>query len=199
MKKYLAMILAVLMVLMLMKGCVEKEILLSMPLPSGTRAAEVYNNVYEYMACLGYAEWRGEDLEGQIAGSAVLINRQHHTSFPGNFYDIITEDNPRQFTPVGNNGLIYSNGKVVTFDKVPQKTLDALDRALAGEDPTEMLLKEKAETLLAAGKHLKLDITEYYEGGAVFFMTEKAFQKFKNQVAVYVVIDHHVFFKAWSK
>lgn len=198
MKKFIALLLALVVILFLVSWT-EKEVLLATPMPAGTSAAEVYDNVYEYMACLGYAECRGENLEGQISVFAVPINRVQHDGFPSTFFDVITEDNPRQFTPVGNDDLIYSNRKVVTFDMVPQKTLDALDRALAGEDPTERLLKEKAESLVAAGKKLKLDISEYYEGGAVFFMTKKAFSRFKNQVAVYVIIDHHVFFRAWSK
>lgn len=198
MRKIIGLLLIIVLLVMLLSNGNTKALLLATELPIGTSSSQVYANLYEYLACLGYAEWRGEDFEGQISGFAVLINRVQHSDFPDTYYDVITEDNPRQFTPVRSDGLIYANKSVVTFDMVPQKTLDALDRALAGEDPTEMLLEKETERLLAEGSKLKLEPSAYYQGGAVFFMTEKAFQNFKDGVAVYVTIDHHVFFRAWS-
>ena len=180
-----------------------KAQLMANKLPAGTAASKVYSNEYEYIGCLGSAEWRGEIMEGQISGFATVFNRIESPEFPNSPYEVISQRNPRQFSPVGDNGLIYyGEGSMVTIDMVPEKTLEALDRAIAGEDPTEQLLKlatdAKIQELQEEGKTLKLEYNAYWEGGALFFMTPAAFKSFEDNVAVYITIDGHVFFRAWS-
>ncbi|HHT91408.1 MAG: cell wall hydrolase [Bacillota bacterium] len=71
------------------------------------------------------AEARGEGLEGQIAVAAVIFNRVQSSRFPHTVWDVIHQ--PGQFTPIQNGTLPKSAGNTC---------LEAVERALYGEDPT---------------------------------------------------------------
>lgn len=71
------------------------------------------------------AESRGESLEGQTAVAAVILNRVQTNSFPNTVWDVLHEKG--QFTPVQSNSLPRSAGPT---------SVEAVERALYGEDPT---------------------------------------------------------------
>ena len=79
----------------------------------------------ELLTRLVYAEARGESLEGQIAVAAVILNRVQSSRFPDTVWDVIHQ--PGQFTPVQNNTLPQT---------ASDTTVEAVNRALRGEDPT---------------------------------------------------------------
>lgn len=71
------------------------------------------------------AEARGESLEGQIAVAAVILNRVQSTRFPNSLWDVMHQ--PGQFVPIQNNTLPLT---------VDDSCIEAVNRALRGEDPT---------------------------------------------------------------
>lgn len=80
----------------------------------------------ELLARLIHAEARGETLEGQIAVGAVVVNRVKSDLFPDSIKEVIYQTG--QFTPVEKGGLPV----------IPQSSaVEAAERALAGEDPTQ--------------------------------------------------------------
>lgn len=74
---------------------------------------------------LVYAEANGESLEGQIAVAAVVLNRVQSPRFPNTVWDVMHQ--PGQFTPVEGNNLP---------SVVSDSCIEAVNRALRGEDPT---------------------------------------------------------------
>jgi N-acetylmuramoyl-L-alanine amidase len=72
------------------------------------------------------AEARGESLEGQIAVAAVIFNRVRSSRFPGTVWEVLHQ--PGQFTPIEQNTLP---------NKAGSSSVDAVNRALRGEDPTD--------------------------------------------------------------
>lgn len=71
------------------------------------------------------AEARGESLEGQIAVAAVVLNRVQSSRFPNTVWDVMHQ--PGQFTPVQQNALPKH---------ADDTAIEAVNRALRGEDPT---------------------------------------------------------------
>lgn len=79
----------------------------------------------ELLTRLVCAEARGESLDGQIAVAAVVLNRVQGRSFPNTVWDVIHQ--PGQFTPVERGSLPAT---------VSETSVEAVERALQGEDPT---------------------------------------------------------------
>lgn len=148
---------------------------------------------YERLCMLTHAESGLEDFEGRVAVAAVIINRLEDSEFPDTFWEVMTERN--QFSSV-KNGKIFICGEEITFEDVTQETIDAVERALGGEDPTEELLSNKA-------RQKGEDVIEYAEGGALYFynpepLKRKALSERAN-IKVKIAIDHHIFYKVWDE
>lgn len=80
----------------------------------------------DLLAKLIHAEARGETLEGQVAVGAVVVNRVKSDLFPNSIKEVIYQTG--QFTPVDRGVLPI----------IPQNSaVEAADRALAGDDPTQ--------------------------------------------------------------
>lgn len=154
------------------------------------------NKEFEDRCRLTYAEARGECIEGQIAVTATILNREEHASFPDTFHGVMND--PWQFSPVWNGEVHVNRGSCYTvlgYDEVSEQTIDAVQRALDGEDPTEQLLWEEAE-------RLGLDPVKYAEGGALFFYNPAGCdwqqQIYRANIKVKVQIGNHVFYKVWD-
>ena len=151
---------------------------------------------FEDRCRLTYAEARGECIEGQIAVTATILNREEHASFPDTFHGVMND--PWQFSPVWNGEVHVNRGSCYTvlgYDEVSEQTIDAVQRALDGEDPTEQLLWEEAE-------RLGLDPVKYAEGGALFFYNPAGCdweqQIYRSNIKVKVQIGNHIFYKVWD-
>ena len=85
-------------------------------------------------------------------------------------------------------------GKPVDFSEVPKSCVEAAERALAGEDPTEELLRQEA-----ISKGLNPD--EYARGGALFFYNPdycgSSEIEMRNGIQVKVEYGDHIFYKVW--
>ena len=154
------------------------------------------NKEFEDRCRLTYAEARGECIEGQIAVTATILNREEHASFPDTFHGVMND--PWQFSPVWNGEVHVNRGSCYTvlgYDEVSEQTIDAVQRALDGEDPTEQLLWEEAE-------RLGLDPVKYAEGGALFFYNPAGCdwqqQIYRANIKVKVQIGNHIFYKVWD-
>lgn len=79
---------------------------------------------YEVLKKIVEAEAGSCDLEGRILVANVIINRTRNREFPNTITDVVFQKS--QFSPV-HDGRINSC-------KVSEKTVEAVDRALAGED-----------------------------------------------------------------
>lgn len=86
---------------------------------------EVTAQEKELLVRLVTAEARGESLEGQIAVAAVVINRVRSSKFPNSVWDVIHQSG--QFTPIEQDNLPRTVGETC---------VEAVERALRGEDPT---------------------------------------------------------------
>ena len=139
---------------------------------------------------LTFAESGAECIEGQIAVAAVIINRKEDSFFPDTFTEVINQ--PNQFSPVVN-GKIYS--EIDSYEELPDKTIEAVERALEGEDPTEQLLWDEAV-------RLGLDPVKYADGGALYFYNPAYcdWQQLaaRNNIKVKVRIGNHIFYKVWD-
>ena len=149
-----------------------------------------YDTEFLDFCMITFAESGAESVEGQIAVAAVIINRKEDTAFPDTFYGVINQAN--QFSPV-QNGKIYS--EIDSYEELPDKTIEAVERALEGEDPTEQLLREEAI-------RLGLDPEKYAEGGALYFYNPNrcSWQQLaaREKIKVKVKIGNHVFYKVWD-
>ena len=85
-------------------------------------------------------------------------------------------------------------GEPVAFSEVPESCVQAAERALAGEDPTEELLRQEA-----ISKGLNPD--EYASGGALFFYNPdycgSSEIEMRNSIQVKVEFGDHIFYKVW--
>lgn len=151
---------------------------------------------FKDVARLGYPEWRGECMEGQIAGFATFFNRVESLEFPDTVYEVLYQSG--QFSTVWNAEIYTDTSltEVVKYEDVPEKTIEALMRALEGEDPTEELLWKEAE-------RLGLDPEYYAEGGALYFYnpdycSETALEA-RSNIKVKVRIGNHIFYKIWDE
>ena len=85
-------------------------------------------------------------------------------------------------------------GEPVAFSEVPESCVQAAERALAGEDPTEELLRQEA-----ISKGFNPD--EYASGGALFFYNPdycgSSEIEMRNSIQVKVEFGDHIFYKVW--
>ena len=144
---------------------------------------------------LTYAESGLESIEGQIAVAAVILNRQESLKFPDTFARVMNQSGA--FSSV-HNGEIYimtSNPYVISYENIPDKTIEATQRALNGEDPTEALLWDEAV-------RLGLNPEEYAAGGALFFYNPNACSDTaiaeRANIQCKVQIGNHIFYKVWG-
>ncbi len=86
---------------------------------------------YEVLLRIVEAEAGGEDIEGRMLVASVVLNRVEHEAFPDTVKDVVfqRENGTAQFSPA------YSG----RYDRivVSEKTIEAVDRVLCGEDISE--------------------------------------------------------------
>ena len=145
----------------------------------------------ELLAKITYAEAGNQTLEQQLAVAAVILNRVESESFPNTIQEVISQKG--QFSSV-KGGTVMAFGKPVDFSEVPESCVEAAERALAGEDPTEELLRQEA-----ISKGLNSD--EYGRGGALFFYNPdycgSSEIEMRNGIQVKVKFGDHIFYKVW--
>ena len=95
------------------------------------QAAEAFTDYtesdYNVLLRIVQAEAGGCDMKGKILVANVILNRVESDEFPDTITDVVYEK--RQFSPVSNGSINRC--------KVEQETVEAVDRALAGEDYSE--------------------------------------------------------------
>ena len=95
------------------------------------QAAEAFTDYtesdYNVLLRIVQAEAGGCDMKGKILVANVILNRVGSDEFPDTITDVVYEK--RQFSPVSNGSINRC--------KVEQETVEAVDRALAGEDYSE--------------------------------------------------------------
>lgn len=145
----------------------------------------------ELLAKVTYAEAGNQTLEQQLAVAAVILNRVESESFPNTIQEVISQKG--QFSSV-KGGIVMAFGEPVDFSGVPESCVEAAERALAGEDPTEELLRQEA-----ISKGLNPD--EYASGGALFFYNPdycgSSEIEMRNSIQVKVEFGDHIFYKVW--
>lgn len=122
---------------------------------------------FEDRCRMTYAESGLEDIEGQIAVAAVIINREQNSNFPNTFKGVITQSGAFSSVQGGEIYIMTANPYVLDYEDIPERTIEATQRAINGEDPTEQLLWNEAV-------RLGLDPQKYAEGGALFFYNPSA-------------------------
>lgn len=147
---------------------------------------------FRLLSLITFAEAGNQTLEQQIAVAATVLNRVESEIFPDSIQEVISQRG--QFSSV-KNGNVYAFGKVLSFDAVPESCKEAARRALAGEDPTEQLLRQEAT-------RRGLDPEEYANGGALYFFnpecTAKSELEKRYAIKVQVQFGDHIFYKVWS-
>ena len=145
----------------------------------------------ELLAKVTYAEAGNQTLEQQLAVAAVILNRVESESFPNTIQEVISQKG--QFSSV-KGGTVMAFGKPVDFAEIPESCVQAAERALAGEDPTEELLRQEA-----ISKGFNPD--EYASGGALFFYNPdycgSSEIEMRNSIQVKVEFGDHIFYKVW--
>ena len=143
----------------------------------------------ELLAKVTYAEAGNQTLEQQLAVAAVILNRVESESFPNTIQEVISQKG--QFSSV-KGGTVMAFGEPVAFSEVPESCVQAAERALAGEDPTEELLRQEA-----ISKGLNPD--EYARGGALYFYNPdycgSSEIEMRNGIQVKVEYGDHIFYK----
>lgn len=153
------------------------------------------DNEFRTRCKMTYAEAGLEDVEGQIAVAAVILNRQNSSKFPDTLEGVITQSGAFSSVRNGEVYIMTANPYVLEYEDIPERTIEATQRALNGEDPTEQLLWEEAV-------RLGLDPEEYAAGGALFFYnpnacSDEALQQRAN-IQCKVQIGNHIFYKVWG-
>lgn len=145
----------------------------------------------QLLSMVTYAEAGNQTLEQQIAVAATILNRVESESFPNTIQEVISQKG--QFSSV-KGGTVMAFGKPVDFSEVPESCVEAAERALAGEDPTEELLRQEA-----ISKGFNPD--EYASGGALFFYNPdycgSSEIEMRNGIQVKVEYGDHIFYKVW--
>lgn len=144
---------------------------------------ELTEKDFKTFCILVFAESGIECLEGQISVAATVINRMLNENFSNTFYGVMNQ--PYQFEVV-KNGYIMAD--ITNFEELPDATIEAVLRALQGEDPTEELLWEKAV-------ELGVDPVKYAEGGALYFYNPR--YCYRNP-KVEISIGNHNFHKVYE-
>ncbi len=91
-------------------------------------AYDISGEEYEMLLRIVEAEAGGEDTEGKILVANVVLNRVASDKFPDTIEEVIFQKNGRvtQFSPI-------ADGRYYTVE-VSEDTIEAVNRALAGED-----------------------------------------------------------------
>lgn len=92
---------------------------------------DISNEDYSSLLKIVQAEAGCEDLEGKMLVAGVIMNRVKNDSFPNTPTEVILqkEQGVYQFSPVANGSF---------YRAVPsEETVEAVERVLMGEDPTE--------------------------------------------------------------
>lgn len=89
--------------------------------------ADYTESDYNVLLRIVQAEAGGCDMKGKILVANVILNRVESNEFPDTITDVVYEK--RQFSPVSNGSINRC--------KVEEETVEAVDRALAGEDYSE--------------------------------------------------------------
>lgn len=89
--------------------------------------ADYTESDYNVLLRIVQAEAGGCDMKGKILVVNVILNRVESDEFPDTITDVVYEK--RQFSPVSNGSINRC--------KVEEETVEAVDRALAGEDYSE--------------------------------------------------------------
>ena len=89
--------------------------------------ADYTESDYNVLLRIVQAEAGGCDMKGKILVANVILNRVGSDEFPDTITDVVYEK--RQFSPVSNGSINRC--------KVEEETVEAVDRALAGEDYSE--------------------------------------------------------------
>lgn len=117
---------------------------------------------YEVLKRIVQAEAGGCDMKGRILVANVVINRVKSRSFPNTITGVVYEKS--QFSPV-------SNGSINTC-KVSSETVEAVNRALAGEDYSQGALyfmnRKRSKSSNVSWFDSRLSYLFYYEGHEFF-------------------------------
>lgn len=139
------------------------------------------------LAQIVFAEAGNQPFEGQVAVAATVLNRINSSIYPNTVRGVIFQK--EQFSPV-KNGKIYAGGKVVT--NVPESCVQAAMQALAGDDPTEELLRQEAARLgLNADEYAGTGALGFYNPDAISSQSEKAA---RDNIKCKVKIGQHIFY-----
>ena len=156
-----------------------------------TTISKIASEDLQLLAKVTYAEAGNQTLEQQLAVAATILNRVESESFPNTIQEVISQKG--QFSSV-KGGTVMAFGKPVEFSEVPESCVEAAERALAGEDPTEELLRQEA-----ISKGLNPD--EYARGGALYFYNPdycgNSEIEMRNSIQVKVEFGDHIFYKVW--
>lgn len=144
---------------------------------------------------LTYAESGLEDIIGQEAVAATILNRQESEDFPNSLWDVMTQNGAFSSVKNGEIYIMCSDPYILDYEDIPDCTIEATQKALDGEDPTEELLWNEA-------LRLGLDPEVYAKGGALFFYnpdacSDSALQE-RECIQCKVKIGHHIFYKVWG-
>ncbi len=120
---------------------------------------EDYNNFLRIVE----AEATGGDIKSKILVADVVINRVRSPYFPNTITEVIYQENGQQFQPI-MDGRFYS----VT---ITQTTIEAVDRALCGEDYSQGATFFAAVSSAGEGSWHARNLTRLFEyGGHVYFI-----------------------------
>ncbi len=117
---------------------------------------------YQNLLRIVEAEATDADVLAKILVANVIINRVNHSYFPNNITEVIFQGNGEQFSP------IY-DGRFYTVEVQPS-TIEAVERALAGEDYSQGALFFAAPYCLTPESWHNQALTRLFEyGGHVYF------------------------------
>lgn len=121
------------------------------------------DNDYNNFLRIVEAEATGGDIKSKILVADVIINRVRRNDFPNTITDVIFQGNGQQFQPV-------MDGRFYTVN-VTESTVEAVDRALYGEDYSQGATFFAAKASAGAGSWHASALTRLFEyGGHVYFI-----------------------------
>ncbi len=121
------------------------------------------DNDYNNFLRIVEAEATGGDIKSKILVADVIINRVRRSDFPNTITDVIFQGNGQQFQPV-------MDGRFYTVN-VTESTVEAVDRALYGEDYSQGATFFAARASAGAGSWHASALTRLFEyGGHVYFI-----------------------------
>ena len=97
---------------------------------------EISDDELYLLNMITYMEAGNQSLEGQIAVTAVVLNRLENGAFGDCLWNVLFASNA--FEPCQNGQFVRRNGQVITQvpESLKEQIANAVDRALSGEDPT---------------------------------------------------------------